>query len=84
MEGLPAFELVGAMIVLGTVAAIRQAFDPFVSRFGALLAIGVGIVLGVGYAAEVGLSVFVGAVHGVVAGLVASGLWSGTKNATGR
>lgn len=82
MEGLPAFELVAAMIVLGTVAAIRQAFDQFVSRFGALLAIGVGILLGVGYAAETAVSWGVGAVHGVIAGLVASGLWSGTKNLT--
>lgn len=84
MEGLPAFELVAAAIVMGTVAAVRQAFDEFVSRFGGVLAIAVGAALGVGYAFEVGVGLFVGAVHGMVAGLVASGLWSGTKSAAGR
>lgn len=65
--------LAAAPLVLGLVAVIRQVGLP--SRFAPLGS----IILGIGLVALTGIEWQAFIVQGIIVGLVASGLWSGSK-----
>jgi hypothetical protein len=77
---LPAFEAVGALIIMGCVAAVF-ATGHIDRRYGGVIAIVFGILIGIAWATwDADVHPFIGGVNGAIAGLVASGLWSTGKN----
>lgn len=78
-DQLPALSLVGAAIIVGLVQAIKGATN-MPARYAPLLSVSLGMLLGMAYflGGEVD-SWLTAVVLGIVAGLSASGLYSGAK-----
>lgn len=76
---VPAFQLVGAVLVGGIIQAIKQA--GLESRFAPIASLAVGVCLGLLWSTFVveGVTSGVGGAAGLIAGLTASGLYSGQK-----
>lgn len=80
---VPVFELVGAVVVAGVVQAIKQAID-LPSKFAPLLSIAIGVLAGLVWASTGDATATVGGISGLIAGLTASGLYSGQKAVRGQ
>lgn len=63
-------------IVLGLVQALKQIVN---TKYSPVLALGLGLILGLTWASLSGVSWVAGIFTGIISGLGASGLWSASK-----